>query len=299
MTGCVIVEIYNICGLYVIGEVGVVEDKFKRALLNLLTKDAEVINTVKRIIASEEIYSENKENQESALLYQIEKLKKEIDFVTQQKNLLDSELLEQKKELKKKDNDLNEQKEKLEEKEQDLKQKDKEIESIRSKYYECKKEKEEITEKYNYFKRKYSEYSELDAVYNKYLNLGESIIKRMERILNHSSDYTEAPEVFMAYGTQENNIVALWESIAANFDFYDSQGKTEDLIDIFQYFLKLYKEITFKNIQIDWPNIGDAYDERKHTRTSLSSAVGKIQKVILPGFSIGKSVTKKSLVIVK
>ena len=64
-------------------------------------------------------------------------------------------------------------------------------------------------------------------------------------------------------------------------------------------FLVLYKEITYKNIMIDWPNLGDPYDERFHTRTSSSNAVGRIQKVILPGFAIGKNIMKKSFVIVK
>ena len=103
----------------------------------------------------------------------------------------------------------------------------------------------------------------------------------------------------LGHGIQENNIVALWESIATNYDVYDSYGKLQDLIDIFQYFLMMYRKISYKNIVVDWPNEGDIYDERFHTRTTTSNAVGKIQKVILPGFSIGKNITKKSLVQVK
>ena len=59
----------------------------------------------------------------------------------------------------------------------------------------------------------------------------------MERILNPATETSEKPEIFLAYGIQENNIVALWESIATNYDVYDSYGKLQDLIDIFQYFL--------------------------------------------------------------
>ena len=268
------------------------DTKIRKILLELLEKDPEVINAVKKAVNSENIISANKESQAMESLRQIKQLKEEIIYITQQKNSLIDELNRKNEELTNKERDLTTLKEAVD---KDLKQKDEEISSIQLLYMECKNKKDEAIEKYNDFKLKYSE---LDAIYNKYLELGEPIIKRMERILNNSSDITETPEVFMAYGTQENNIVALWESIATNFDLYDSYGKTGDLIDIFRYFIELYKEITFKNIQIDWPDIGDMYDERKHTRTSSSSAVGKIQKVILPGFSIGKNITKKSLVIV-
>lgn len=300
------------------------KDKYKRVLLEFLEEDAEVVNAVKKIIASERTNFKYNENQDLGLSKQNRDLEKEMVSIIQQKKDLENKLHEQEKELQGQEDKLYEQEKELQrqedklrgqqealkkmeqelrafqeakrEKEYESQQKDEEIRRIQGEYSDCKMREKEAVEKYNDLKQKYSE---LDAVYNKYLELGEQIIKKMERILNHSSHITEAPEIFMAYGTQENNIVALWESIAVNFDFYDSQGKTGDLVDIFQYFLNLYKEITFKNVQIDWPDIGDSYDERKHTRTSSSSAVGKIQKVILPGFCIGKIVVKKSLVIVK
>lgn len=274
------------------------EDKKARfvrdILLKLLAEDDEVIQAVKRINTSEHINFESNENQDSELLQQISELQRKISAITQEKDYLGRELNRQKEQ---------EISALREEHALALQKKDADIGLLERKYMECKtrageavQAKEEAVGECDYYKQKYSG---LDAVYRKYLELGAPIIQKMERILNQSSEVTEAPDIFMAYGSQENNIVALWDSIAANFDFYDSQGKTEDLIDIFQYFLKLYKEISYKNIQIKWPDTGDSYDEREHTRTSSSSAVGKIQKVILPGFSIGKSITKKALVIVK
>ena len=108
-----------------------------------------------------------------------------------------------------------------------------------------------------------------------------------------------SPIILFAYGMQENNIVALWETIATNYDFFAERAKLQDLIDILSFFLETYKEVSYKQIIIEWPNEGDVFDERVHTRTASSSAVGKVKKVILPSLSIGKNISKKSLVIVE
>ena len=251
------------------------KSKLKTELLYFLEEDEDVINAVKRIIGSEGSSFEPVEKHEKELLQKIKELNEKLALITQQKVFVEKAYDKQKAELERKEIELAEIEK---EKENDL------------------RERKETIEKYNDLKLRYAEF---DAIYNKYLELGDSVIIRMERILNRSAEVSGTPEIFMAYGIQENNIVALWESIATNFDFYDSYGKTQDLIDIFQYFLELYKEITFKSILIEWPKSGDSYDERIHTRTSSSNAVGKIQKVILPRFSIGKNITKKALVIVK
>ena len=254
----------------------------KKILLHLLENDVEVIDAVKRVVDSENSKLGKSEKPDFELERKIEEFSSKAALFEQQNNELLKELSSKNKELKRKNDEL--------------KQKEEEVEMIRSQVMDCEKRKEEAFEKYNNLKLRYCG---LDMIYSKYLDLGEAVIQKMERILNPSSDINGSAELFMAYGIQENNIIALWESIATNYDLYNSQGKTKDLIDIFEYFLKLYKEISFKIIQIEWPSIGDLYDERKHTRTTSSSAVGRIEMVVLPGFCIGKNVTKKSLVVVK
>jgi len=252
---------------------------FKEILLKLLTEDDDVKNAVKRIKVSKDNEFDLDENQDVAKIQQINILEEKIRQLTEQKEKDEREFVQKNKILE-------ERNEKLLEENKALKQKYIERESVLS----------AIVEKYNDFKLRYSG---LETVYSKYLELGDAIIKRMERILNQSSEVSETPELFMAYGVQENNIIALWESIATNFEFYESKGKLQDLVDIFLFFLELHKEISFKSILIDWPEVGGLYDERIHTRTSSSNVIGCIQKVILPRFSIGKSVMKKALVIVK
>ena len=47
------------------------------------------------------------------------------------------------------------------------------------------------------------------------------------------------------------------------------------------------------------PQVGTEFDERYHTRTQDSHVSGRIEKVILPGFTIGQNITKKPLVYVE
>lgn len=283
-------------------------EKVKQILIELLLNDSQVIHLVQEIANTNIVNSEkdtivnvvNSEkdtnhdlNQQEDNSLLISELEGKIELVTKEKCSLQEEVRQLKEELLKVTQKLEEKEEKLVAKEKALITSIEKMEKIE---LDSRATVEKMQEKYQKLAKSYVN---IDEIYYKYLNLGEYIIGKMERILNATSDRTESADIFMAFGAQENNIVALWESIATNFENYESEGKTEDLIDIFRYFLDVYKQVTYKSIHIEEPCIGDSYDERKHTRTSSSTAVGKIEKVILPGFSIGKNITKKALVIIK
>lgn len=132
-----------------------------------------------------------------------------------------------------------------------------------------------------------------------YLNLSPLVQKNLERILSPSDRISESVELFFAYGVQEGNVVALWDVIAANIALYEQQNCLEELCAIFNYFFKLYTNVSFKKTEVYRVEKDDLYDERYHTRTADSSATGKIERMILPGFSIGKNISKKALVVLK
>jgi phage shock protein A len=147
--------------------------------------------------------------------------------------------------------------------------------------------------------RIHKNYGRLDDVYSKYLALESSVQKKLERVLSPTDKISDSAELFFAYGIQENDVLALWEVICTNVNMFEQEKCLDDLCGIFNYFLRLYTNISFKETTISVPKKGDAYDERYHTRTPDSAATGEIQKVILPGFTIGKNITKKALVVVK
>ncbi len=142
-------------------------------------------------------------------------------------------------------------------------------------------------------------YNNIDEIYEMYLMLGDEIHKNLSRILNSENEPCSNVEVFLGYGIQENNICAFWDDIAIRYDRYLEMGKIDDLKKIFLYFLYTYKNICFKNIDIFEPVIGEEFDERFHSRISNGKVAGKINKIILPGFAIGKSINKKPLVYVE
>lgn len=165
----------------------------------------------------------------------------------------------------------------------------KKINDIQKKYEESEKQRGQLLKNYD----------NLDRIYNLYLNLEPAVQRSLERILSPSERISDTAELFLSYGVQEGNVVALWDAIATDVMLYEREYCLDDLCIIFRYFLELHKSVSFKKTEIFDVEPGELYDERYHTRTSNSSATGKIRRVILPGFSIGKNITKKALVILE
>lgn len=199
-------------------------------------------------------------------------------------------------EIQEKDSIIEAQKKELaesREKEQDIQ---KTIKKIENELLKLESEKKSLNGKYISL---YGRYGGIECVYEKYLKLGLEIHKQLKNVLNPDESPCNNVELFFGFGIQEGNITALWDLIAANVKYYIEADKLNDMVEIFLYFFSLYQRITYKSISQNIPNVGDVFDERCHTRTSDSNVVGKIEKVILPGFEIGKNINRKSLVTVK
>ena len=277
------------------------EDEMERELKNELIellKDNDVVSEIQKIVANmNKEYTQNcivqndaetqktKINELNSL---VDELKKNEDKLIECIKDKDREIDEKNKEIEKLNNTIT-----------DLNGSNSELEKEKTKYKtQVDKNNEEIRILNTVYKHYMQNYYELDNIYSKYKNLGDEILSDLERILNKDVNPTADSELFMAYGVQEGNIDALWGVIATNVDKYMQLQKLDDLVSIFNYFINLYKKITYKNVCINYPQEGEVYDERIHTRTTRSLAVGNIKKVILPGLSIGKNINKKALVIV-
>lgn len=294
-----------------------VEKNFKERILKLLETDEEIGFYIKKL--AKEVFDENRvrniENMEihtnlSVYKHRESQLSKKIESLTNdyQKEKKRSEELQKMIELREAEiSELSKANNKLQIENQQFVN---DIENLNYRMKEKEEEKNELSQQLeiineekkvvvNEFLKLKNKYVSVDEVYNKYLCLGKTVIKKLERILNPKEEASETIEVFVAYGSQEGNIVALWEVIATEIEFFMNENKLEDITEIFSYFLKLIEKVSFKKITVAYPNIGDGYDERFHTRTSNSRVTGMIEQVILPGFTIGKSINKKALVVVK
>lgn len=105
-------------------------------------------------------------------------------------------------------------------------------------------------------------------------------------------------KVFLACGTQRDNIDALWEVIRVRI----MAEKFEDLdvlVEMLNFFIDVYNKTStdpiFKMQEI---NIGEEYDKEIHTRDATSKPNGKVEKVLLPGYVTIRTdkIEKKSIV---
>lgn len=124
-------------------------------------------------------------------------------------------------------------------------------------------------------------YEKMEYYYNQYLSLGESAHKKLRRILN-----AETLEMFMAWGTQWDNIQALWKEISFWLDEYPGDTVNR-LSGIFDYFFSIYYENNQyggkKKYTRQEVNIGDEFDDFLYTRKG-GAVAGKITEVLLLGY---------------
>lgn len=264
----------------------------KRNLLSLMHNDEEVKQAIQLLVSREEksiIQKDNFDMTNEEHQKEIEKLKLLILELRQENSKLNQS-------LKQKVTECAEQKVMIKELQKNEQVVIQQMEVYKRKLHSLELEKINIEHSANVYK---SNYEKLDSIYSKYLQLGDVIHKQLERVLNPEENAVDSAELFFGFGIQEKNLITLWDIIATNADTYAKLEKIEDLIDIFEYFFECYKKITYKQVEINIPIVGDIYDERFHTRTGNSNATGKITKVILTGFTIGKNISKKALVCVE
>lgn len=286
-----------------------IKEEITKVLIKALKNNDDVKNAIKEIV--KELYCENKrKQQENQNAYETS----QADTIEKQQFLIDQKE-EKIKELYNKIQELETEKEQLQEEvEQEKRNKERMIQNAQEQLIVKDKEmhkymKIQAEEKDNYEKalnkaktelEKIKEkYQKLDEIYQLYLNLSSAVHSRLQRVLNPGQVPCESAEVFFAYGVQEGNITALWDVIHLYAQEYQDSGELESLLSIFDYFFQIFKAVSFKQVECYRPQIGEEFDERRHTRTRDSRVSGRIEKVIIPGVSIGQNITKKPLVYVR
>ncbi|MCW2279142.1 hypothetical protein [Heliophilum fasciatum] len=138
-----------------------------------------------------------------------------------------------------------------------------------------------------------SQYQQVERAYALFRSLSGKVAREITGIFKAST-----PAVFIACGTQADNIDTLWE--------YTKQqiitGQTADvgkLIELLTFFLKLYNSL-FDQPPFAWQTVrsGDEFDAAKHIRTADSKVSGRITQVYLPGYinANTEKLIKKSVV---
>lgn len=140
---------------------------------------------------------------------------------------------------------------------------------------------EQKCQELNKYKKLNKKYEMIDYYYNLYLSFSESEHKKLGRILSG-----ESPEQFLAWGTQWDNIRALWTEISFWLDEYP-KDTVDKLIQIFDYFFGIYyennqKDGTKKYIRQE-VEAGDEFDDFLYTRKD-GAVAGKITEVLLYGY---------------
>lgn len=262
--------------------------ELRKYLCELLKKDSEIQSIIADISSG---VNSNEFNQEINCVEQHNNEK--IEKLLYENERLKQKIIDLQKEIENKDIIAAQEKNEIESKNKKL-----EIE-YNELYVQSQKEKENfhnLSEQINVYRKNYSSLENIFEVYN---SLGTDIYEQLERVLNATKNKAETIEELYSFGVQEGNIIALWDIIATNISKYETNGKLDDLVFIFNYFFDKYSKVSYKPIEMYEAKVGDMYDERIHTRTSESNAIGIIEKVILPGFSIGRNISKKALVRVR
>lgn len=263
-------------------------------ILSLLSCDLDIRNAIKGIVR-EVIHQENlvisSDREDISINGEMQSANSEflLNEPEDSKKQKRTQIMNLRKELEDRKNENNE----LKEENQKLVS---DYNKIAGKYKNIKNELEAARKCVSEFK---NNYGVLDEKYQLYLQLGDDIHRKLERVLSPNGRIAENAEIFLGYGVQEDNIAVLWDVIAAGYQNLENAGKLNDMTEIFNYLFEVHKIISFKKITYTMPEIGEEFDERKHSRASGSDATGEIVKVILPGFKIGNNIQKKALVYVK
>ena len=135
-------------------------------------------------------------------------------------------------------------------------------------------------------------YQGLDAIYRSYLGLDQGIQQELSRVLS-----TESAELFLVWGSQWNNLEALWDFMSYRFHLLDEESRV-CLNEVFDYLFELYRKVnpTYQRLEV---KIGDEFDEDIHIRSANSRVGGRISKVLLCGYrNVNTGKLKKSIVII-
>lgn len=152
---------------------------------------------------------------------------------------------------------------------------------------------EEYEKKYVQWKEFENFYHTLYSTYQMYQQISPAGRNAIKGIFKK-----DTPDVWIAAGTQPENISALWEYTRMQIMERRYQD-VDKLAELIYYFIDLYNKTKNDPIYKLQPvSPGDEFDVEYHIRTSNSRAVGKIKKIVLYGFENvkTKAILKKSVI---
>ena len=228
---------------------------------------------------------------------QLDEQQKEIDTkkateLLEQLEKAETEITEYKKIYKKLQEDL-------QDKEQQLKnaenacaelqkkcwQKDIEIQRIETELTEERKNADDVREQYSRLEKQMEElkayFSDVISCYRRYSELPKEIRDSLSKVV-----CDKEPVMFIATGTNPDNLKRLWEYIKEILS--DSQKETEIRIlkEVFDYFFELYNQSLPAPIyKRDIVEAGDDYDDEYYTRSHTGASSGKVSEVLFRGYS--------------
>lgn len=265
-------------------------DLFTDNLLEALD-EPDVRRKIMKIVKEEK--GKKELSRKSSSTSDIKKLKKRLEEESEEKERLYAELerLKEEKEnlhirLEERNSDLERMVSRLGDENRQLKNENQQLKSDYEMQFEeykenmriYKKQLKDMEQERDLYKGKFKR---IDYYYNLYLSLGEEAHKKLGRILSAKS-----PEMFLSWGTQWDNIRALWTEISFWMDEYP-KDMVDKLIQIFDYFFGLY----YENNQMDGEKkyerqevqSGDEFDDFLHTRKD-GAVAGRITEVLLRGY---------------
>lgn len=137
------------------------------------------------------------------------------------------------------------------------------------------------------------EFDENFYMFNQFKKMDIETLKSLKGIFKH-----ETIENFIACGSQQENLEALWDFI--KYRVMNGQiTELELLSDIFRYFLEVYNETSDQQVlKRQIVKIGDGFDVSLHIRTPDGKASGKIGSVYLEGYlnAVTDAIIRKSIV---
>jgi len=153
----------------------------------------------------------------------------------------------------------------------------KENKELNKELSEVEKDKERFEQNCDKLKTAFKKYLDLEKAFGKYKSLDEDIRKSYRTIINDSSW-----EGFLLSGTELENIELFFQKVCMEYRKYN-ENTLGVLNEVFDYLFEQFT-INHSDYQRISTEVGESFDLNSHTRTSDSSPVGRVKRVIINGY---------------
>jgi len=253
--------------------------EIKEVLIELIKKDSDVRKEICSLKKDENSMFGFRSMNNDSDKREIERLKSELFGLKQEKDSLIQELSEVREDLSEAEQDKKRLKGKLSE----LTEQNDRLSDELSK---AKKDKDRFEQQCSKLQETFGKYLEVEIIFSKYKKLDEDIRKSYRTIINDSSW-----EGFLISGAEFENIELFFQKVCMEYRKYND-NTLGTLNEVFDYLFEQFR-INHKDYSRISTEIGQNFDLDSHTRTSDSSPVGRVKRVIIKGYK-NTSGTKKA-----